>query len=89
MDQERINGMAAELTSAILAADGTKGDGSGARVFFIIEEIQNGTWAVDGKIWTTVFTAQTLGLDSARIRAMDHAIKERPRIDVLHSLNAE
>jgi len=63
MDQERIDGMARDLTDAVLAADGAKGDGSGARVFCIVEEIPSGAWSIDGKTWTTVFTAKALGLD--------------------------
>jgi len=55
-------------------ADGTTGDGSGARVFCIIEEIPSGTWSIDGKTWTTVFTAKTLGLDEQRIKAMERAV---------------
>jgi hypothetical protein len=39
MDQERIDGMSRELTEAVLAADGSAGDGSGPRLFCIIEEI--------------------------------------------------
>ena len=82
MDQERIDGMARDLTDAIVAADGTAGDGSGARVFCIVEEIPSGTWSIDGKTWTTVFTAKALGLDDRRIEAMERAIADRPRIDV-------
>ncbi|MGF6905055.1 tautomerase family protein [Paraburkholderia sp. GAS348] len=84
MDQERINRLAAELTEAILEADGTGTDGSGPRVFCIVEEIPSGTWSIDGKTWTTVFTARTLGLDSSRIEAMEQALATRPRIDVPH-----
>jgi hypothetical protein len=39
MDQERVDGMSRELTGAVLAADGGPGDGTGPRVFCIIEEI--------------------------------------------------
>jgi hypothetical protein len=82
MDQERIDGMARDLTQAILAADGTAGNGSGPRVFCIIEEIPSGTWSIDGATWTTVFTAKTLGIDPLRIEAMERAIKDHPRIEV-------
>jgi len=82
MDQERIDGMARDLTDAVLAADGAKGDGSGARVFCIVEEIPSGAWSIDGKTWTTVFTAKALGLDDRRVMAMERAIADRPRIDV-------
>ena len=82
MDQGRIDGMARDLTDAVLAADGTAGDSSGARVFCIVEEIPSGAWSIDGKTWTTVFTAKTLGLDDRRVNAMDRAIRDRPRIDV-------
>jgi phenylpyruvate tautomerase PptA (4-oxalocrotonate tautomerase family) len=84
MDQTRIDNLARELTDAILEVDGTKGDGSGPRVFCIIEEIPNGTWSIDGETWTTVFTARTLGLDAERIARMEQAIASRPRIDVPH-----
>jgi len=84
MDQERIDNLAADLTNAILDADGTGGDGSGPRVFCIVEEIPSGAWSIDGKTWTTVFTARTLGLDSSRIEAMEQALATRPRIDVPH-----
>jgi phenylpyruvate tautomerase PptA (4-oxalocrotonate tautomerase family) len=70
MDQERIDGMARDLTQAILAADGTAGNGSEPRVFCIIEEIPSGTWSIDGATWTTV-----------RIEAMERAIKNHPRIE--------
>ena len=82
MDQERIDGMARDLTQAILAADGTAGNGSGPRVFCIIEEIPSGTWSIDGTTWSTVFTAKTLGVDPLRIEAMERAIKNHPRIEV-------
>ena len=82
MDQKRIDGMARELTDAVLAADGTPGDGSGARVFCIFEEIPSGCWNIDGITWTTVFTARQLGLAPARVVAMERAIAEHPRIDV-------
>src|SRR5258707_8078141 len=73
MDQERIDGMARELTQAILAADGTTGNGREPRVFCIVEEIPSGTWNIDGATWTTAFTAKTLGIDPLRIQAMEKA----------------
>jgi phenylpyruvate tautomerase PptA (4-oxalocrotonate tautomerase family) len=88
MDQTRIDNLARELTDLILDADGTNGDGSGPRVFCIVEEIPSGTWSIDGKTWTTVFTANTLGLDSERIATMEQAISARPRIDVPHVVKA-
>ena len=85
MDQVRIDGMARELTDAILEADGSKGDGSGPRVFCIIEEMPSGTWSIDGSTWTTVFTAKQLDIDKTRIAAMERALAEHPRIDVVAS----
>lgn len=85
MDQVRIDGMARELTDAVLEADGSNGDASGPRVFCIIEEIPSGTWSIDGSTWTTVFTARQLEIDKTRIAAMERALAERPRIDVLAS----
>ncbi|OAJ59220.1 hypothetical protein A6V36_28190 [Paraburkholderia ginsengiterrae] len=82
MDQKRIDSLARELTDTILEVDGTKGDGSGPRVFCIVEEIPSGTWSIDGQTWTTAFTARTLKLDSERIAAMEKALAARPRIDV-------
>jgi hypothetical protein len=82
MDQERIDGMARDLTQATLAADGTTGNASGPRVFCIIEEIPSGTWSIDSTTWTTVFTAKTVGIDSQRIDAMQRAIAEHPRVEV-------
>jgi phenylpyruvate tautomerase PptA (4-oxalocrotonate tautomerase family) len=82
MDQARIDGLARELTDTILEADGTKGNGSGPRVFCIVEEIPSGTWSIDGQTWTSVFTARTLALDNQRIDAMEKAVASRPRIDV-------
>jgi phenylpyruvate tautomerase PptA (4-oxalocrotonate tautomerase family) len=81
MDDERIEGMAAALTQAILDADGTGGTGA-PRVFVIVEEVPSGTWAVDGKVWPSVFTAETLELDARRVERMDEAIRGRPRLDV-------
>ena len=87
MDQERIDSMVAELTKAVLAADGKVGD-SNPRVFCIVEEIPSGTWGIDGKVWTTVFTAQTLGLDKGRVERMRAVVAERPRLDVKIPLEA-
>ncbi len=86
MDQKRIDSLARELTDSILEVDETKGDGSGPRVFCIVEEIPSGTWSIDGQTWTTVFTARTLKLDSERIDAMEQAVAARPRIDVPYSV---
>ncbi len=82
MDQERVDGMSRELTEAVLAADGGPGDGTGPRVFCIIEEIPSGVWSIDGKVWTVAFTAQTLGLDKNRVQAMEKATLDNPRIEV-------
>ncbi len=87
MDQERIDRMVAELTNAVLTADGKVGDGS-PRVFCIVEEIPSGTWGIDGKVWTTVFTAQTLGLDERGVERMRAVVAERPRLDVKIPLEA-
>lgn len=81
MDYERIEAMAAELTQAILEADGTGGTGD-PRVFVILEEVPSGTWAVDGKVWPSVFTAKTLDLEARRVKRMDEAIRSRPRLNV-------
>jgi len=81
MDQARIDGLARELTNAVLEADGSKGNGD-PRVFCIVEEIPSGTWSIDGQTWTSVFTARTLKLDSQRVEAMEKAIASRPRLDV-------
>jgi len=81
LDYERIDGMVKEITEAILKADGT--DGAGApRVFVIINEVPSGTWGVDGRVWPTVFTAETVGVDPERVKRMDVAIESRPRLDV-------
>jgi phenylpyruvate tautomerase PptA (4-oxalocrotonate tautomerase family) len=81
MDYERIEGMAAEVTQAILEADGTAGTGD-PRVFVILEEVPSGTWAVDGKVWPTVFTAETLDLEARRVKRMDEAIRSQSRLNV-------
>jgi phenylpyruvate tautomerase PptA (4-oxalocrotonate tautomerase family) len=81
MDYERIRGMAAELTQAVLEADGTEGKGD-ARVFVIVEEVPSATWAVDGSGWPTVFTAKTLGLEAERVGRTDEAVRSWPRLDV-------
>jgi len=81
MDYERIEGMAEEVTRAVLEADGTPGNGEG-RVFVIVNEVPSGTWAVDGKVWPVVFTAETLGFDPERVKRMAAAIESRPRLDV-------
>ncbi|MDX3233569.1 hypothetical protein [Streptomyces sp. ME19-01-6] len=81
MDYKRIEGMVKEVTEAVLAADGTEGTGV-PRVYVIIKEVPSGTWGVEGKVWPTVFTAETLGLDPERIKRMDSAIQANPRIDV-------
>ena len=81
MDYERIDGMVKEITEAILKADGTGGAGD-PRVFVIINEVPSGTWGVDGRVWPTVFTAETVGVDPERVKRMDAAIESRPRLDV-------
>ena len=81
LDYGRIEGMVKEVTDAILAADGTEGTGA-ARVFVIINEVPSGTWGVDGKVWPSVFTAETVGLEPERVKRMDAAIQSRPRLDV-------
>lgn len=85
MDYERIERMVSEVTQAVLNADGTAGTGD-ARVYVILNEVPSGTWGVDGKVWPTVFTAETLGLDPDRIKRMAEAIDSRPRLDVPLSL---
>jgi phenylpyruvate tautomerase PptA (4-oxalocrotonate tautomerase family) len=81
MDYERIEGMVQEITRAILEADGTDGDGS-PRVFVILNEVPSGVWGVEGKVWPTVFTAETLGLDAERVKRMAAAVQSRQRLDV-------
>ena len=73
--------MLTELTKAVLAADGKAGDGN-PRVFCIVEEVPSGTWGIDGRVWTTVFAAKTLGLDERRVERMKAVVAERPRLDV-------
>src|SRR5258706_7554746 len=58
MDQVRIDGMARELTDAILEADGSKGDGSGPRLLCILEENPSGTWSIHGSTMTNVIIVQ-------------------------------
>jgi phenylpyruvate tautomerase PptA (4-oxalocrotonate tautomerase family) len=81
MDYDRINGMVKEISEAILKADGTAGAGL-PRVFVIISEVPSGTWGVDGTVWPSVFTAETVGVDPERVKRMDAAIESRPRLDV-------
>ena len=82
MDEQRIAGMVNDVTQAILRADGGGSDGSGPRVFCIVEEVPSGTWGVDGAVWGSVATARAVGADPARISAMERAIANSPRIDV-------
>jgi hypothetical protein len=70
MDQDRIDGMLSELTQAVIDADGTKGNGK-PRVFCILQEVPSGAWAIDGKVWTSVYTAGVCELDEDRIKRMD------------------
>lgn len=81
MDYDRINGMIKEISEAILKADGTDGVGT-PRVFVIINEVPSGTWGVDGRVWPSVFTAETVGVDAERVKRMDAAIESRPRLNV-------
>jgi hypothetical protein len=71
--------MVRDVTDAIIHADGGEGDGSGPRVFCIVEEVPSGTWGVDGAVWDTVFTARAVGTDPRRIEAMQSAIAAAPR----------
>jgi hypothetical protein len=82
MDQSRIDGMVRDVTDLVLKADGTDGDGSGPRVSCTVDEVPGGTWAIHGEVWTTPFTACTLGLDDERVAAMERAVASRPRLDV-------
>lgn len=86
MDQKRIDSLAREVTELVLQADESPGDGSGPRVFCIVEEVPSGTWSIDGKTWTSAFTARTLGLDNDRVIAMEHAVAARARIDVPYAV---
>jgi phenylpyruvate tautomerase PptA (4-oxalocrotonate tautomerase family) len=81
MDYARIEGMVADVTQSILEADGTEGTGA-ARVYVILNEVPSGTWGVDGKVWSTVFTAEALDLEPKRVKRMGQAIDSRPRLDV-------
>jgi phenylpyruvate tautomerase PptA (4-oxalocrotonate tautomerase family) len=81
MDYDRIDGMVKEISEAILKADGTGGTGA-PRVFVIVNEVPSGTWGVDTRVWPSVFTAETVGVDPERVKRMDAAIESRPRLDV-------
>jgi hypothetical protein len=37
---------------------------------------------VDGTVWPSVFTAETVGVDPERVKRMHAAIESRPRLDV-------
>jgi phenylpyruvate tautomerase PptA (4-oxalocrotonate tautomerase family) len=82
MDQDRTDGMVREVTDAVVRADGGSGDGSGPRVYVIVQEVPSGAWGVDGTVWGSVATAQAMGADPARIEAMEHAIAAAPRVEV-------
>jgi phenylpyruvate tautomerase PptA (4-oxalocrotonate tautomerase family) len=79
MDQERTDGMVREVTEAIAQADGTAGDGTGPRVYCLVEEVPSGTWGVDGTVWDSVFTARAVDADPRRVEAMQRAIAATPR----------
>jgi hypothetical protein len=51
-----------------------------------VEEIPSGAWSIDGKTWTTVFTAKTLCLEPGRVEAMEKALAAHARIDVPHKV---
>lgn len=84
MDQTRLDGLAEELNAAVIDADGTDGNGQ-PRLFCIVEEIPSGTWSIDGKTWTSEFTANTLGLNSKRAQAIAQVVASRPRLDAPHT----
>jgi phenylpyruvate tautomerase PptA (4-oxalocrotonate tautomerase family) len=79
LDQERTDGMVREVTDAIVRADGRDGDGSGPRVYVIVQEVPSGTWGVDGVVWHSVATATAMGAEPARVEAMAQAIAANPR----------
>jgi phenylpyruvate tautomerase PptA (4-oxalocrotonate tautomerase family) len=79
LDQERTDGMVREVTEAIERADGGDGEGSGPRVYVIVQEVPSGTWGVDGVVWHSVATAGAMGAEPARIEAMERAIAATPR----------
>lgn len=81
MEQARIDGMVADVTAAITAADGSAGDGR-PRVYCIVEEVPSGTWGVDGAVWHSAATAEAAGADPVRVEAIRAAVAANPRIDV-------
>jgi phenylpyruvate tautomerase PptA (4-oxalocrotonate tautomerase family) len=81
MDQERVDGMVRDVTDALLAADGSTGDGR-PRVFCLVEEVPSGTWGVDGTIWHSAAAGEIAGLDPARVEGIRQAVKANPRIQV-------
>jgi phenylpyruvate tautomerase PptA (4-oxalocrotonate tautomerase family) len=81
MEQARIDGMVRDVTDAIVAADGTRGDGR-PRVYCIVEEVPSGTWGVDGAVWHSAATAEAAGADPARVEAIREAVTANPRIEI-------
>src|SRR5258707_15002896 len=79
MDQARRDGMARDLTEAILAADGTAGSGREPRLFCIIEEIPRGNWSIAGVTWNTVFTAETVRIEPRAVCPIGSANRGYPR----------
>jgi phenylpyruvate tautomerase PptA (4-oxalocrotonate tautomerase family) len=81
MEQPRVDGLVREATEAIVRADGTDGIG-GPPVFCIVEEVPSRTWAVDGVVWHSDFTAESIGADPARVAGIRRAVAANPRIEV-------
>jgi phenylpyruvate tautomerase PptA (4-oxalocrotonate tautomerase family) len=52
LKDEAKAGLVAELTKAILAAEGTDDPEAGMRVWVIVHEVPDGNWGGAGRIWT-------------------------------------
>jgi phenylpyruvate tautomerase PptA (4-oxalocrotonate tautomerase family) len=51
LDDEKKNGLVADLTKVILAVEGTDDPAAGMRVWVLVHEVPDGNWGGAGRIW--------------------------------------
>ena len=66
---EKKNGLVADLTKQILAAEGTDDPGAGMRVWVIVREVPDGNWGGAGRTWTLREIGQLVASGDAQVPA--------------------
>jgi phenylpyruvate tautomerase PptA (4-oxalocrotonate tautomerase family) len=66
LDDEKKNGLVADVTKLILAAEGSDDPGAAMRVWVIVHDVPDGNWGGAGRTWTLREIAKVVGADGAR-----------------------